>query len=336
MDMQSLVLSCLLVLFLLVPTVAITLEDDSSGAVELEATSQYAEIDKNGKLELDFQRLNRDAITNVDNTFTVQVNDETIQSVWIESGTGVTFYTKSTEATIHEGNPIRFDTSRSEVVGIVIDTHNIETKAKTFTIHVEYEEDEYEDEDDTDSTEASEEKKQEKSIDEENKFETPEKFSNDIKIADSTIQTQDGVRTTDSNEDITIKAGQQFSVDVTFENTGNTAHTFTGQLEIDGVVFDTYSIELKAGESITVPFQASITPPGTYTVSVNGQSEGTVTIIQPKKPDSPQSWTEMNPIVVVVTPLLVGAGIGLLFSVDNKQVLFWIIKEAREAVRKLI
>ncbi|WP_312911010.1 CARDB domain-containing protein [Natronosalvus caseinilyticus] len=131
-----------LALTLAVPTAAVTLEDDTSNTIVLEASSPYATTE-NGQLELDFERLNADAVTTVDEAFTVRAIDEDVDHIWLSGTDGVTFYRNGDPGDeITAKSPLEPATGQSIAVGVSIDTHQAGEGTESFTIHVRYDDDE--------------------------------------------------------------------------------------------------------------------------------------------------------------------------------------------------
>ena len=83
-------------------------------------------------------------------------------------------------------------------------------------------------------------------------------------------------------EDETIAEGERAAVTAVVENAGNETGTFTAELRTDsGGVVDTTDVEVEAGETATVEFSEPFDEAGTYELSVNGESAGTLTVTEP-------------------------------------------------------
>ncbi|MCW8172256.1 hypothetical protein D8S78_05475 [Natrialba swarupiae] len=93
---------CLLVA-LVVPTAAVSVgEETASDGVVLEPTSAHATID-DGELRLDLEALNSRATTDVDGVFAIEIRDDAVDRVWVESAVdGVAFYDSDDRTTIDE------------------------------------------------------------------------------------------------------------------------------------------------------------------------------------------------------------------------------------------
>lgn len=134
-------------LTLAVPTVAFTVgEDPASNNVTLEsANNRYASVE-NGELQIDFEKLNDRAITRAGDIFTISVTADDVERVWIENDVpGLTFYKGSNPSTtISESNPLEPSAGTTTSVGVAIDTHEAVNETETFTVVVEYEEDDTE------------------------------------------------------------------------------------------------------------------------------------------------------------------------------------------------
>ncbi|WP_436346021.1 CARDB domain-containing protein [Natronorubrum sp. FCH18a] len=130
------------ILALAVPTVAITVgEDTAADDVVLEPTSQYASLNENDELQLDLEALNDQAMTTFDDIFTITVNDDSVERVWISNDiAGLEFYDGTDPtAEISESNPLEPSAGDTPNVGVSVDTTESYEETETFTIHVQYE-----------------------------------------------------------------------------------------------------------------------------------------------------------------------------------------------------
>ncbi|APX97932.1 CARDB protein [Natronorubrum daqingense] len=137
------VVAACVVLTLAVPTVAITMDEDTaSDDVILEPTTSYASVTDEGELEVDLERLNERAVTTFDDVFTISVGDDAVSRVWIEDVEGLTFYENGNQhAELSESSPLEPEAGESARIGVSIDTHVDHAATETFTVHVEYEDD---------------------------------------------------------------------------------------------------------------------------------------------------------------------------------------------------
>lgn len=137
------VVAACVVLTLAVPTVAITMDEDTaSDDVVLEPTTSYASVTDEGELEVDLERLNERAVTTFDDVFTISVGDDAVSRVWIEDVEGLTFYENGNQhAEVSESSPLEPEADESARIGVGIDTHVDHAATETFTVHVEYEDD---------------------------------------------------------------------------------------------------------------------------------------------------------------------------------------------------
>ncbi|MFC4542570.1 CARDB domain-containing protein [Halosolutus amylolyticus] len=123
-----------------VPTAAITIgEDGAADDVALESTSPYATID-DGELTLDFAALNDRSRSEFDDVFSISVADDSIERIWLSHEVdGVTFYRDGDRNDeLDESNPIVPAAGDTTSVGVAIDTHVAASGTKSFTVHVEY------------------------------------------------------------------------------------------------------------------------------------------------------------------------------------------------------
>jgi len=75
-----------------------------------------------------------------------------------------------------------------------------------------------------------------------------------------------------------IDPGGAVDVTATVANVGDQDGTFTAELAIDGIVYQSRPITVAAGEEATVTFTRQITREGTLSVTVSGVGAGTVTV----------------------------------------------------------
>ncbi|ELY41891.1 hypothetical protein [Natronorubrum tibetense] len=231
-------------LALAVPTVAITVgEDTASDDVVLEPTSQYASLDDNDELQLDLEKLNNQAHTTFDDVFSVTVNDNAVERVWIENDIrGLEFYQNGDQSDVlAESTPLEPSAGKTTNVGVSVDTTESYEETETFTVHVEYEDEEVENE------------------------EHPE-----------------GVELTSFEVDpTTVETGENVTANATYENVGQTTEETTAQLTVDGTVVDTKTLEIEPGENESAVFERQMQWPGTYEVGVGKGASETVTVEGP-------------------------------------------------------
>lgn len=223
-------------LALAVPTVAITVgEDTAADDVVLEPTSPYTTI-QDDELRLDLEKLNDRAITHADDVFTIAVNDDAVEDIWIENDVdGLEFYADGDRAaTVSASNPLEPTAGQTTSIGVAVDTHLAESGTETFTVHVRYEADEEDDDDEDESTDVDLE-----SID-----------------LDTTA----------------VETGDTVTVNATYRNDGPTTKQQTAELTVDGVVVDTTQFEIGPGETVSVIFERELQWPGTYEIGVDGQT----------------------------------------------------------------
>ncbi|QFU82450.1 CARDB domain-containing protein [Natronorubrum aibiense] len=218
---------------LAVPTVAITVgEDTTADDVVLEPTSSYSTIE-DGDLRLDLEKLNDRAITRADGVFTIAVNDDAVERIWIENEVdGLEFYADGDRsATVSASNPLEPTAGQTTSIGVAIDTHLAESGTETFTIHVRYEDDEEDDE-----------------------------------PTDVELEAVELDRTT-------VGTGDTVTVNATYRNDGAMTRQRTATLTVDGITVDTKTFEIGPGETTSVVFERELQWPGTYEIGVDGRTE---------------------------------------------------------------
>ncbi|RQG97479.1 CARDB domain-containing protein [Natrarchaeobius oligotrophus] len=291
MNTRLLVGIAALALVLAVPTAAVSVQSDTAGPIALESTSPYASVD-GGELSLDFDRLNDRAVTETDEVFAITATDETIESVWIETDVdGLAFYGDGDpNAKVNGSNPLALDAGDVAAVGVSIDTRDATDGSETFTVHVTYEDDE-QDDDDHDSSPSDDETN-----------ESVRKGDGDV--PEGSIE-QRSLELSSS----TIQLDEPVAVTATYENAGNATESHVVGLAIDDVVVDSRSVTLAPNESETVAFEWYADEPGSYGVSVDGASAGTVTV------EEPPSHVVVNRELAASTTAALAppAAVGLLF-----------------------
>jgi len=95
-----------------------------------------------------------------------------------------------------------------------------------------------------------------------------------------------------------IEVGESVDVDATIENEGG-AGEFTAELEVDGDVVAEETVELDAGETKTVSFTETFDEVGSFDVSVNGVTAGTLSVTDPA---ADPTDTETEPPVTTEAP----------------------------------
>ncbi|MFC4249150.1 CARDB domain-containing protein [Natribaculum luteum] len=229
----TLVVALVLTLGLAAPTAAIPLEHDATGAVVLEPSSSsngtYATLES-GELEVDFERLNDDAVTTANAVFTITATDD-VGAVWIDHEVaGVAFYRGSDPtATIDASSPLELSAGDTAAVGVAVDTHVATDASESFSVHVRYADD---DEDDASSS-----------------LEVT-----DLEVSPTVLDPGDAVtvRATYANDDD----------DVT--------RTTIAELTVDGRVVDEQVVTVRPGETETVAFERPIVRTGSVRVGVGG------------------------------------------------------------------
>ncbi|RQG92095.1 CARDB domain-containing protein [Natrarchaeobius chitinivorans] len=265
MNAHLLVGIAVLALVLAVPTAAVSVQSDTAGPITLESTSPYASVD-GGELSLDFDRLNDRAVTETDEAFSITATDDTIESVRIESDAdGLAFYEDGDpNAEITDSSPLELDAGDVVTVGVSVDTNVALEGTETFTIVVSYAED------DDDGEDASSGGTSGASP----PIEDPEKKGENVTAA--------SIEQTDLEASPTaLETGETVTVTATYENVGNETGVASVEFAVDGDVVGTETVELAPSESETVSFEWTPDEPGTYDLTVDGVSAGTVEVTEP-------------------------------------------------------
>lgn len=127
----------------------------------------------------------------------------------------------------------------------------------------------------------------------------------------ATVPTLPEFTVTDARLETTqVAPGDPFTVTATVENSGTGDGTFRGALEADGTVVATGSTTVPAGETDTLVFESTTTDTGSYDLSVNGTTAGTLTVESAEQDtgdsdtsDTDESATD-SPFVVTNASLL--------------------------------
>ena len=107
-----------------------------------------------------------------------------------------------------------------------------------------------------------------------------------------------------------VQAGEDVTVTVTVENTGEESGSYTVEVELDGTMVDSESVTLDGGASTTVSFTVSSETEGSHTVSVDTLSESFTV----EAPPAGFPWT--TAIIVII---LVAAVAGYLYMQQQKK-----------------
>jgi hypothetical protein len=84
-----------------------------------------------------------------------------------------------------------------------------------------------------------------------------------------------------SVSDERIEAGEQTRITAAVENVGGAAGTYEADLLVDGNAVTSTQVRLDSGESTTVEFQRTFSDPGEYTVDIDDERAGTVSVLAP-------------------------------------------------------
>lgn len=248
MQTKLVAIAVVFVLTLAVPTAAISLEDDASGDIRFDATSEYADIE-DGKLVLDFEGLNEDAVTSVDELFTVEAGDDRVAHLWIEpESDGLSFYgTGDRSDEINENEPLTLETDDPTGVGISIDTERTMEGSSNITLAVAY--------DDGDGTPPP----------------APPMMPSPDPPADDD-EPPAGPSLVDLEvTPLELTAGESVTVTGTYEG-GDSDEDVTARLSVDGVVVSQQTVSVPADSTATVTFEQTLEDPGTVPVGIGDET----------------------------------------------------------------
>jgi hypothetical protein len=111
--------------------------------------------------------------------------------------------------------------------------------------------------------------------------------------------------------------GQEVTVSVHVNNTGEMADTFELRLKVNDEVVKTKLVTLKGSDGAIVPFTISREQPGTYTVSI-GDRVGQFTVKKPSSPPEPRPATfNVSNLSISPTEVAVGKKVNISVLVTN-------------------
>jgi len=335
MHTRSLVLIAIAVFFLAVPTMAATVSEDRAGELSLSpgdsSNGEYAQIDAEGELSVEMNRLNDRATTTADDVFTITNTDDEAARVWVEHDLeGTTFYRGDdpNAAVESKGDSIDLGAGETVSLGVRADTRDADIEPGDITIRAdgdaspdfEVVDVTVEELDADGSVAAGETVRIAATV--ANRGEVGGSYVADltvdgVEVAQRVVYVPAGARRTvtfqrtferageykisvgGSGAKLTVRepaAGASFevrnaslaemsirpgeSVDVTaaIANTGDSAGEFTAELAVGGVVVESRTVGLDAGEETTVTFTRSFDRPGTYDVAVSGADAGRIEV----------------------------------------------------------
>ena len=290
---------------LAVPTAAITLDNDGSGEVQFEPTSEYATID-NGQLTLDFQGLNADARTNVDDLFEVTVHDDEVHSVWLHHDLdGVTFYVDGDrDDELDRDDPLELDPGESATIGVSVDTADAPTGSQSFLIGIAT----GDEPDDGVGTPPSD-------VDGPDDADGDDQDDADDGDEEAEDDGEPGSLevTSTSIESTSIAPGETAVVSATVTNPGEQRANGTIEFSVGGTVVDAVELELEPGEEQTVSFVWLFEEPGEYAIAVGGVDAGTVTVGERSTISVGERELSSTMSAAIAPPL----GAGLLFAASS-------------------
>ncbi|EMA63074.1 CARDB domain-containing protein [Halorubrum lipolyticum] len=109
----------------------------------------------------------------------------------------------------------------------------------------------------------------------------------------------------------TIVEGEDAEVTATVENVGNETGTFTAELEEGSTVLNTKDVEVGPGETRDIEFTEPFDTAGTYDLSVNGESAGTLTV------EPPSAAFEVTDVSLSETEIAVGDTVTVTAAIEN-------------------
>lgn len=304
-SVRLLAAAAVLAVTLAVPTVAISLADDTGGSVQFEPSSPHATIE-DGELTLDFEALTERATTTFDDVFSVAVTDDEVHSIWLSHEVeGLTFYADGDRTQeLNESNRLELDAGESATVGLSIDTREAVTGTGTFTVHVEYAEDDPDDPG-TPGPGPGPGPGEPADPDPDDPDDEPvEETDGDLNVTNATLERTE------------VTSGEAFAVTGIVEVDGDGEEAVRGPvaLEIDGWLVDSQSVAVDPGETVQVVFEWRIDEPGSYDVSVGSEPAGTLTVTEPDDVRSAAVRQLSSPLTAAMAP---PAGLGLLFVIGT-------------------
>lgn len=284
MNRRLLALSLVALLTLAVPTAGVTVGavvsngddvvDGSDQLVELDPHSgpngQYVSI-TNGDLEVEFSRLNDDALTVADEVFTITSTAQETVEVWVtvsDSSVDVYHGDSTSNSFDEQASAVELDPGESVAVGFQIDSRGPAPSAASMTVHVT----------DPDQSGGSQPGgggaggsggggSDDGDTGDGDQDETDD---NETDMPDDSGANLD-FEVTQVRAPSTLAPGETATVVATVENRGDGTGEYTAQLEVDGVIVTQQVMSVPAGENRTVSFEWTFTQPGTYTVSVGDE-----------------------------------------------------------------
>jgi hypothetical protein len=259
---RTLLVAAVVVLGLAVPTAAVTVADstdpiDEEGTVTLAPhegpNGEYARINGDDEIELQFDELNDDARTTAHNVFTVNNDREEAVTVWVTTDVddGVTIYEgEDTSATIQgEDQAVTLQPGESLAVGFVVNTMTATPSSGTVTIHARTDEEAGDDGGDGGDT-------------------SDDGGSEEGDGGDGDGQPE--IVLTDFTAPDEVMVNEPARLTATVENRGNATGEATLELRVDGTVVAQRTVSVAAGERRTVTFTRTFQQPGEYELSVGG------------------------------------------------------------------
>ncbi|WP_256391666.1 CARDB domain-containing protein [Natronoarchaeum rubrum] len=247
MNRISIVLVVLAALFLAVPTMAATMDEDRAGDLSLspgDSNGGYADIDADGQLSVEMDRLNDRATTTANDVFTITNTDDEDARVWVEHDLeGTTIYRGDPSNPV-ESRSAAFDLDAGETasLGVRADTRDADVEPGDLTIRAEGDD------------------------------------GPDFAVTDVEIE---GL---DANGSIAV--GESIRITATVANRGTEGGTHSADLLVDGVEVSQRAVYVPAGERRTVTFERTFKRPGEYEVGVDRTPGGTVTVREPPAGDA--------------------------------------------------
>ncbi|MEF8894581.1 CARDB domain-containing protein, partial [Halodesulfurarchaeum sp.] len=105
------------------------------------------------------------------------------------------------------------------------------------------------------------------------------------------------------------RPGDPVDVTATIVNVGDQPGTFTTELAVNGIVYQTKTLEISPGEEVTGTFTRAFRNEGTYTVNVSATAAGKITV------DTTGEHVWPTQSEYVLTPVIGTVGLIMLFSV---------------------
>ena len=279
-----------LVATLAIPTVAFSGGgEDDLGPLALEPhhgpNGEYATV-VDDQIELEFDRLSERSTTTVDDVFSMAATADEPVEVWIEFDEVEVYVDGDPNARIDaEADAVTLQPGESVDVGVRIEADDETPDTDRMTIHASGT--------DEDSTP------------------TPTPTATPDPTPSPGEAQFEVVEVTTAEE---VTAGVPTTINVTVENVGDVDGEYTAEFVVDGVVVDTRTVWIPAGEQRTVSFERTFEESGTFDVG-SGDVHGQVDVGSPDAEG--EAIIEVTDVRIDPTAIDVGESTEIVATVEN-------------------